>query len=65
MKALALRPTLQSANIVLPAPDWREIGLRRITEPTAEQNPCCTNSAGSYLSVFQLDRKSSVDPAVA
>jgi hypothetical protein len=37
MKALALLSTLQSADIVLPTADGREIRSRRITEPTAEQ----------------------------
>jgi hypothetical protein len=37
MKALALLSTLQSADIVLPTTDGREIRLRRTTEPTAEQ----------------------------
>jgi len=37
MKALDLLATLQSADIVLPTTDGREIRLRRITEPTAEQ----------------------------
>ncbi len=37
MRALALLSTLQSADIVLPTTDGREIRLRRITEPTAEQ----------------------------
>jgi hypothetical protein len=37
MKALALLSTLQSADIVLPTTDGRELRLRRITEPTAEQ----------------------------
>ena len=36
-EALALLSTLQSADIVLPTTDGREIRLRRITEPTAEQ----------------------------
>jgi transposase len=36
-KALALLSTLPSADIVLPTTDCREIRLRRITEPTAEQ----------------------------
>src|SRR5208282_2462251 len=38
MRALSLLSTLQSADIVLPTTDGREIRLRRITEPTAEQN---------------------------
>ena len=37
MRAIALLSTLQSADIVLPTTDGREIRLRRITEPTAEQ----------------------------
>jgi hypothetical protein len=37
MRALALLPTLQSANVVLPTTDVREIRLRRISEPTAKQ----------------------------
>jgi len=37
MQALALLSTLQSADIVLPTTDGRQIRLRRITEPTAEQ----------------------------
>jgi hypothetical protein len=37
MKALALLSALQSADIVMPATDGREIRLRRITEPTGEQ----------------------------
>src|SRR5450631_599539 len=44
MKAIALLSTLQSADIVLPTTDGREIRLRRITEPTAEQK------SGSVLS---------------
>ena len=37
MKALALLSNLGSADIVLPTTDGREIRLRRITEPDAEQ----------------------------
>jgi transposase len=37
MQALALLSTLHSADIVLPTTDGRELRLRRITEPTAEQ----------------------------
>jgi transposase len=37
MKALALLFNLRSADIVLPTTDGREIRLRRITEPDAEQ----------------------------
>jgi transposase len=37
MRALVLLSTLQSADIVLPTTDGREIRLRRVTQPTAEQ----------------------------
>ena len=37
MRALSLLSTLQSADIVLPTTHGREIRLRRITDPTAEQ----------------------------
>src|SRR6266705_2089376 len=37
LRALALLSTLQSADIILPTTDGREIRLRRITEPSAEQ----------------------------
>jgi hypothetical protein len=37
MGAIAMLSTLQSADIVLPTTDGREIRLRRITEPTPEQ----------------------------
>jgi hypothetical protein len=37
MKALSLLSTLQSADIVLPTTDGRQIRLRRVTEPTVEQ----------------------------
>jgi hypothetical protein len=37
MRVLALLSTLQSADIVLPTTDGREIRLRRIPDPTAEQ----------------------------
>lgn len=36
-RALALLATLQSADIILPTTDGREIRLRRVTRPTPEQ----------------------------
>jgi len=36
-RALALLATLQSADIILPTTDGREIRLRRVTQPSAEQ----------------------------
>ncbi len=36
-RAIALLATLQSADIILPTTDGREIRLRRVTQPTPEQ----------------------------
>jgi hypothetical protein len=65
MKALALLSTLQSADIVLPTTDGREIRLRRITEPTTEQKFLLHQLGLDLPERFQLNRKCSVDPAVA
>src|SRR6202162_548351 len=65
MKALALLSTLQSADIVLPTTDGREIRLRRITEPTAEQKSLLQQLGLSLPERFELNRKCSVDSAVA
>src|SRR6202167_6011727 len=65
MKALALLSTLQSADIVLPTTDGREIRLRRITEPTTEQKSLLHQLGLTLPERFQLNRKCSVDPAVA
>jgi hypothetical protein len=65
MKALALLSTLQSADIVLPATDGREIRLRRITEPTAEQKTLLQQLRLSLPERFELNRKCSVDSAIA
>src|ERR1700678_2013414 len=63
MKALALLSTLQSADIVLPTTDGREIRLRRITEPTTEQRSLLHQLRIDLPERFQLNRKCSVDPA--
>ena len=65
MKALALLSTLQSADIVLPTTDGREIRLRRITEPTTEQKFLLHQLGLNLPERFQLNRKCSVDPAAA
>jgi hypothetical protein len=65
MKALALLSTLQSADIVLPTTDGCEIRLRRITEPTPEQKSLLHQLGLDLPAHFQLNRKCSVDPAVA
>src|SRR3982751_2560668 len=65
MKALALLSTLQSADIVLPTTDGREIRLRRITEPTAEQRSVLQQLGLVLPAHFELNRKCSADSASA
>ena len=65
MKALTLLSTLQSADIVLPTTDGREIRLRRITEPTAEQKSLLQQLGLSLPERFELNRKCSADSVIA
>ena len=65
MKALSLLSTLQSADIVLPTTDGREIRLRRITEPTAEQKALLEQIDIPLPERFELNRKCSADSATA
>jgi transposase len=65
MKTLALLSTLQSADIVLPTTDGREIRLRRITELTAEQKAVLQQLGLTLPERFELNRKCSVDSAIA
>jgi transposase len=65
MKALALLSTLQSADIVLPTTDGREIRLRRITEPTTELKSLLHQLGLSLPERLKSLSKCSVDPAVA
>jgi transposase len=65
MKALTLLSTLQSADIVLPTTDGREIRLRRITEPTAEQKILLRQLNISLPDHLQFNRECSVDSAIA
>jgi transposase len=64
MRAIALLSTLQSADIVLPTTDGREIRLRRITEPTAEQKSLFRQLGISLPEHLQF-RECSVDSAMA
>jgi transposase len=64
-KALSLLATLQSADIVLPATDGREIRLRRITEPTAEQEILLEQLGLTLPAHFELNPKCSADSAIA
>jgi len=65
MKALALLSTLQSADIVLPTTDGREIRLRRITEPTAEQKSLLHQLSLSLPERLDTHPKCSVDSVIA
>jgi hypothetical protein len=65
MRAIALLSTLQSADIVLPTTDGREIRLRRITEPTAEQKSLLRQLGIALPEHLQFNRKCSVDSAIA
>jgi hypothetical protein len=64
-KALALQSTLQSADIVLPTTDGREIRLRRITEPTAEQKSMLRQLGLSLPERLKSLSKCSADSAIA
>ena len=65
MKALALLDTLQSADIVLPTTDGREIRLRRITEPTVDQKSLLRQLSLTLPERFELNHKCSADSATA
>jgi len=65
MKAIALLSTLQSADIVLPTTDGREIRLRRVTEPTAEQKLLLGQLGVSLPKQIQFHRECSADSAIA
>jgi transposase len=65
MRAIALLSTLQSADIVLPTTDGREIRLRRITEPTAEQKLLLRQLGIGLPEHLQFNRECSVDSAIA
>jgi len=65
MKALALLNTLQSADIVLPTTDCREIRLRRITEPTPEQKSLLKQLGLTLPERFEFNRQCSADSAIA
>ena len=65
MKALALLTTVQSADIVLPTTDGREIRLRRITEPSLEQKSLLHQLGISLPDRLNRSPKCSADSATA
>ena len=64
-RALAELATLQSADIVLPTTDGREIRLRRITEPTAGQQQLLHQLGIDLPDQLQINQQCSADFAVA
>lgn len=65
MQAISLLSTLHSADIVLPTTDGREIRLRRITEPSAEQKVLLHQLGLSLPERLHSDLKCSADLVVA
>ncbi len=64
-RALAELATLQSADIVLPTTDGREIRLRRITEPSAGQQRLLRQLGIDLPQQLQFNQQCSADFAVA
>ncbi len=64
-RALDLLSGLQSADIVLPTTDGREIRLRRITQPTAEQQSLLDHLGISLPKRLGFDMECSADSAHA
>ncbi|MGH8647712.1 MAG: hypothetical protein ACREUP_00175, partial [Burkholderiales bacterium] len=65
LQALSLLSTLQSADIVLPTTDGHEIRLRRITEPTLQQQRLLERLGISLPRHFQSNQKCSADSKIA
>jgi len=64
-KALALLGTLVSADIVLPTTDGREIRLRRVTTPSAEQKQLLCQLGVTVPDRLNFDQECSADSKIA
>jgi len=64
-QVLALLATIQSADIVLPTTDGREIRLRRVAALSPEQERLLTELSISLPDRFNLNFECSVDSAIA
>jgi len=64
-RALSLMSSLVSADIVLPTTDGREIRLRRVTTPSAEQKRLLAELGVTLPERLSLDQECSADPAIA
>ena len=63
-QALALLSTLQSADIVLPTTDGREIRLRRVATPDPQQQQLLDQLGITVPKDLELNFECSVDSAV-
>jgi hypothetical protein len=63
--SLEMLSKLHSADIVLPTTDGREIRLRRVTEPTAEQKYLLYLLGINLPDRLSFNRQCSVDSAIA
>jgi len=64
-KALLLLSTVQSADIVLPTTDGREIRLRRVTTPTKDQKLLLHHLGIHLPDRLHADRECSADSKTA
>ena len=64
-KALALLGTLLSDDIVLPTTDGREIRLRRLTTPNAEQKHFLSQLGITIPDIISSDQECSADSKIA
>jgi transposase len=64
-RALALLSTLQSADIILPTTDGRELRLRRITEPSPEQKQLLHQLRITLPERLEMDLECSENSALA
>jgi len=64
-RALSLLATLQSADIVLPTTDGRELRLRRITEPSPQQKQLLHQLRITLPERLEMDLKCSENSALA
>lgn len=64
LRALALMATLQSADVVLPTTDGREIRLRRVTHPTPEQQSLLVLLGISLPERLEFNLECSVNSAI-
>lgn len=63
--ALAMAATLHSTDIILPTTDGREIRLRRVTTPSAEQRALFDRLGISVPDRLSFDQECSADSAIA